>query len=425
MRNLFIGLMDVLRGNLAKPNESITKGVPEKFVKINFVPKAFGDVGRATLKSNNITATFIGGRRFGIGLYMETIKELFSNINNDDLIVFNVLIHDNKRNRVQSREFKGNMKKAEQFYLAKISEFVNWLQAQKPNAKVVWSTSTSYKEHKVPSEFRRYQRNTRILDINRKARDIWSDAGFPVLDVFHVTLACQAKSCTEDGSHHNRMVNRAKAHVLLNNFCRPSSDNVLVLNDWRRFNALFEWLPLAAVIEDKVCCMHGGIGPSIETIEQIDQLERPCSMESGGLELMDLLWSDPTENDSVEGLRPNARGPGLVTFGPDRVKQFCENNGLQMIVRAHECVMDGFERFAQGQLLTLFSATNYCGTANNADAILVLGRDLTLYPKLIHPLPPEAMDSASPGEFDHALWMQEINHERPPTPPRKNSFFGN
>ena len=194
---------------------------------------------------------------------------------------------------------------------------------------------------------------------------------------------------------------------------------------WRRFNALFEWLPLAAVIEDKVCCMHGGIGRSIETIEQIDQLERPCSMESGGLELMDLLWSDPTENDSVEGLRPNARGPGLVTFGPDRVKQFCENNGLQMIVRAHECVMDGFERFAQGQLLTLFSATNYCGTANNAGAILVLGRDLTLYPKLIHPLPPEAMDSASPGEFDHALWMQEINRERPPTPPRKNSFFGN
>ena len=41
-------------------------------------------------------------------------------------------------------------------------------------------------------------------------------------------------------------------------------------------------------------------------------------------------------------------------------------NDLQMIVRAHECVMDGFERFAQGQLITLFSATNYCGTANNA-----------------------------------------------------------
>ena len=45
-------------------------------------------------------------------------------------------------------------------------------------------------------------------------------------------------------------------------------------------------------------------------------------------------------------------------------------NDLQMIVRAHECVMDGFERFAQGHLITLFSATNYCGTANNAGAAL-------------------------------------------------------
>ncbi len=49
-----------------------------------------------------------------------------------------------------------------------------------------------------------------------------------------------------------------------------------------------------------------------------------------------------------------------------------------MIVRAHECVMDGFERFAQGHLITLFSATNYCGTANNAGAILVLGRDFVM-----------------------------------------------
>lgn len=46
---------------------------------------------------------------------------------------------------------------------------------------------------------------------------------------------------------------------------------------------------------------------------------------------------------------------------PDRVMEFCRNNDLQLIVRAHECVMDGFERFAQGHLITLFSATNYCG----------------------------------------------------------------
>ncbi|GMI81651.1 BRI1 suppressor 1 (BSU1)-like 2 [Hibiscus trionum] len=188
---------------------------------------------------------------------------------------------------------------------------------------------------------------------------------------------------------------------------------------WHRINRLFNWLPLAALIEKKIICMHGGIGRSINHVEQIENLHRPITMEAGSIVLMDLLWSDPTENDSVEGLRPNARGPGLVTFGPDRVMEFCNNNDLQLIVRAHECVMDGFERFAQGHLITLFSATNYCGTANNAGAILVLGRDLVVVPKLIHPLPP-AMSSpeASPECHTEDTWMQELNANRPATPTR-------
>ena len=203
---------------------------------------------------------------------------------------------------------------------------------------------------------------------------------------------------------------------------------------WQRLNDLFNWLPLAAVIEDRVLCMHGGIGRSITSIEQIEALLRPVTMEDGGLVLMDLLWSDPTVNDSVEGVQPSPRGPGLVTFGPDRVLEFCRANGLQMIVRAHECVMDGFERFAQGHLITLFSATNYCGTANNAGAILVLGRDLVMVPKLIHPLPPvtprgspaphngegieEDPPTPHPGLSMLDTWMAAVNEERPPTPPR-------
>uniref|UniRef100_A0A6N2KSR3 Serine/threonine-protein phosphatase n=2 Tax=Salix viminalis TaxID=40686 RepID=A0A6N2KSR3_SALVM len=219
---------------------------------------------------------------------------------------------------------------------------------------------------------------------------------------------------------------------------------------WHRINRLFNWLPLAALIEKKIICMHGGIGRSINHVEQIESLQRPITMEAGSIVLMDLLWSDPTENDSVEGLRPNARGPGLVTFGvravvlelawwrraetwqcapvqdprfdscqPDRVMEFCNNNDLQLIVRAHECVMDGFERFAQGHLITLFSATNYCGTANNAGAILVLGRDLVVVPKLIHPLPPAiSSPEASPEHHIEDTWMQELNANRPATPTR-------
>ena len=52
-------------------------------------------------------------------------------------------------------------------------------------------------------------------------------------------------------------------------------------------------------------------------------LQRPLTMEEGGMVLMDLLWSDPTTNDTVEGVQPSPRGPGLVTFGPDRVMEFC------------------------------------------------------------------------------------------------------
>ncbi|KAK7344454.1 hypothetical protein VNO77_14081 [Canavalia gladiata] len=188
---------------------------------------------------------------------------------------------------------------------------------------------------------------------------------------------------------------------------------------WTRFNQLFNYLPLAALIEKKIICMHGGIGRSIHSVEQIEKLERPITMDAGSIILMDLLWSDPTENDSVEGLRPNARGPGLVTFGPDRVSEFCKKNKLQLIIRAHECVMDGFERFAQGQLITLFSATNYCGTANNAGAILVVGRGLVVVPKLIHPLPPPLQSpETSPERVMDETWMQELNIQRPPTPTR-------
>eukprot|EP00899_Mesostigma_viride_P011782 jgi/Mesvir1/20604/Mv14835-RA.2 len=186
---------------------------------------------------------------------------------------------------------------------------------------------------------------------------------------------------------------------------------------WKRFNKMFNWMPLAALIEDKILCMHGGIGRSIEKVEDIAALRRPLKMKDGGEILMDLLWSDPTDNDGIEGIHPNPRGPGLVSYGPDRVKSFCAANKLQMIVRAHECVMDGFERFAQGHLITVFSATNYCGTANNAGAILVLGKNLVVVPKLIHPLPPPVIMNTDPNDR-RAYWNADVNEQRPPTPPR-------
>ena len=184
-------------------------------------------------------------------------------------------------------------------------------------------------------------------------------------------------------------------------------------------NTVFEYLPCGAVIDQKVLCIHGGIGGSVETVADIAALPRPLKVSQTPnnpqeQHVTDLLWSDPTDSDTVPGVTMNeTRDPDgsgrIVKFGPDRVDQFLKRNEpLQLIVRAHECVMDGFERFAGGRLITLFSATDYCGHHKNAGALLFIKRDLTVVPKLIYPV-----DRTSVGNWDSSSIQA-----RPPTPPR-------
>jgi protein phosphatase len=187
-----------------------------------------------------------------------------------------------------------------------------------------------------------------------------------------------------------------------------------------QFNSVFEYLPCGAVIDGKVLCIHGGIGGSIESVADIANLPRPLKVSqtpSNPLEqkITDLLWSDPTDADTVPGVTMNeTRDPDgsgrIVKFGPDRVDQFLRRNEpLELIIRAHECVMDGFERFARGKLITLFSATDYCGHHKNAGALLFIKRDLTVVPKLIYP----TERSSTVGAWDSGSIQA-----RPPTPPR-------
>lgn len=117
-------------------------------------------------------------------------------------------------------------------------------------------------------------------------------------------------------------------------------------------NKLFEWLPLAAIVEDRILCLHGGIGSSVKSIDDIMKIKRPVqiSHEVTNLEqqiILDILWSDPTESDAEKGILPNfMRDPhetgNIVKFGPDVVNDFLKRTNLSMIIRAHECVMDGF-----------------------------------------------------------------------------------
>jgi len=187
---------------------------------------------------------------------------------------------------------------------------------------------------------------------------------------------------------------------------------------WNKFNRAFEWLPVGALVENKILCLHGGIGGSIGVIKEMEVMERPLHVAQipqtpYEQRITDMLWSDPSDNDSVQGVTCNeTRDPDgtgrLVKFGPDRVEEFLQaNSPLSMIIRAHECVMDGFERFANGKLITVFSATDYCGHHKNAGALLFIRRDLTVVPKLIYPM-----------ERNHCTWDQSMLQQRPPTPPR-------
>lgn len=152
--------------------------------------------------------------------------------------------------------------------------------------------------------------------------------------------------------------------------------------------------------------------------DQLQTLSRPIydgqsNEEPLGQLLRDILWSDPTASDTITGLHDSPRGTGIALFGPDRVKAFCRRNDIDIVVRSHQVVDAGYEFFAgkyreeKGrvllssmhlisilmgtkpcamtgkQLITVFSATDYCGQHKNDGAILEIDRDLVITPKLV------------------------------------------
>ena len=137
---------------------------------------------------------------------------------------------------------------------------------------------------------------------------------------------------------------------------------------YARFNATFNHLPLAAVVSNKIFCVHGGLSLGIlNSVDPISIIQKPLSIPDEGL-ACDLLWSDPDSN--VDGWAESDRGVSY-TFGEDIVNTFCQNNDFDLIVRAHQVVEEGFELFADNQLLTLFSAPYYGEYDNNGAFIEV------------------------------------------------------
>lgn len=151
---------------------------------------------------------------------------------------------------------------------------------------------------------------------------------------------------------------------------------------WKKFVEMFNWLPVAALIDDKIFCVHGGLSPDLNTIEQLYDIHRPTDVPNSGL-LCDILWSDPS--DTIDDWGENERGVSYV-YSEAIVNKFLQDNNLDLICRAHQVVEDGYEFFANRKLVTVFSAPDYCGEYQNCASMMSIDNNLMCSFKVLKPL---------------------------------------
>lgn len=122
---------------------------------------------------------------------------------------------------------------------------------------------------------------------------------------------------------------------------------------WKTFTECFNCLPVAALIDEKILCMHGGISPDLKNLDQIRNIARPVDVPDQGL-LCDLLWADPDRD--LEGWGENDRGVSY-TFGADVVTEFLQKHDLDLVCRAHQVIKNG--RILNAQHWFLFTVCKH------------------------------------------------------------------
>jgi len=150
---------------------------------------------------------------------------------------------------------------------------------------------------------------------------------------------------------------------------------------WKTFCDVFNCMPVAAIVDEKIFCTHGGLSPELTSMEQIRRIQRPTDVPDQGL-LCDLLWSDP--DGEIKGWGENDRGVSF-TFGGDIVARFLQRFDLDLVCRAHQVVEDGYSFFCDRRLVTIFSAPNYCGEFDNAGAMMSVDETLMCSFQILKP----------------------------------------
>lgn len=151
------------------------------------------------------------------------------------------------------------------------------------------------------------------------------------------------------GNHESRQVTQVYGFY---DECMKKYGNA---NLWRYCCRLFDLMPIGALIDNEVLCIHGefllllyvlkkkvrfiylgGLSPDIGTIDQMRTIERDQEIPHRG-GFCDLMWSDP---DDIDWWAISPRGAGWL-FGEKPTTQFMHNNQLSLICRAHQLVQEG------------------------------------------------------------------------------------
>ena len=149
------------------------------------------------------------------------------------------------------------------------------------------------------------------------------------------------------------------------------------------FNRVFSYIPMAAVINKKYLCLHGGIGPTMFSMNQIESIQRPIVNFDSQLEAS-ILWSDPSL--AIRTFKQSSRGIGYL-YGEDSTESFLKETGMEAIIRGHECVMGGIQYLFNKKVVTVFSASDYCGITGNSSGVLEIDQSGTFVPHISPPIP--------------------------------------
>ena len=162
-------------------------------------------------------------------------------------------------------------------------------------------------------------------------------------------------------------------------------------------NKVFDCLPFGVVVDGTTLLVHGGVGSSIQSLEDINNIQRPASVfqEANTLEqlhIIDLLYSEYDERESYYSIndeRDKMKKGFIVKYGKKRLDEFLNNNNINLLITAHQFVKEGFCTFNNDKLLVLFSATNYMDKYNNVGGMITIAKKtankrLNIIPKLIN-----------------------------------------